>query len=41
MPDFNEVVNYIKSNVKDNDLVLTLGAGTVTEIGPMLVNFEN
>lgn len=41
MPDFDEVVNYIKSNVKDNDLVLTLGAGTVTEIGPMLVNFEN
>jgi UDP-N-acetylmuramate--alanine ligase len=40
MPDFDEVVNYIKSNVKDNDLVLTLGAGTVTEIGPMLVNSE-
>ena len=32
-----EAVNYIKSNVKYNDLVLTLGAGTVTEIGPMLV----
>ncbi len=36
MPDFDEVVKYIKSNVKDKDLVLTLGAGTVTNIGPML-----
>lgn len=37
MPDFNEVVSYIKNNVKDNDIVITLGAGTVTEIGPMLL----
>lgn len=35
--DFNEVVKYIKENAKENDLVLTLGAGTVTEIGPMIV----
>ncbi len=37
MPKFDEVVDYLKENVKENDLVLTLGAGTVTEIGPMLV----
>jgi UDP-N-acetylmuramate--alanine ligase len=37
MPDFNNVVDYLKENVKDNDIILTLGAGTVTEIGPMLV----
>lgn len=36
--DFDEVVNYVKSNAKPDDLVLTLGAGTVTEIGPMLVD---
>ncbi len=35
--DFEDVVKYIKSNAKPHDLVLTLGAGTVTEIGPMLV----
>ena len=35
--DFNDIVNYIRNNVKDNDLVLTLGAGTVTEIGPMIL----
>ncbi len=37
MPDFNEVVSYIKNNIKENDIVVTLGAGTVTNIGPMLV----
>ena len=36
--DFSEVVKHVKLNAKPNDLVLTLGAGTVTEIGPMLVN---
>ncbi len=38
IPDFNECVSYIKQNIKENDIVITLGAGTVTEIGPMLVN---
>lgn len=37
MPDFNEVIDYLKANVSPNDLILTLGAGTVTEIGPMLL----
>lgn len=37
MPDFNKVVNYVKQNVKENDIVITLGAGTVTNIGPMLL----
>ena len=37
IPDFNECASYIKNNVKENDIVLTLGAGTVTEIGPMLL----
>ncbi len=37
IPDFEECVNYIKENVKPNDIVMTLGAGTVTKIGPMLV----
>ena len=37
MPDFDEVVKYIKENAKPKDLVLTLGAGTVTNIGPMIL----
>ena len=36
IPDFDECVNYLKSNVKEGDIVMTLGAGTVTKIGPML-----
>ena len=37
MKDFSEIVSYIKSNAKENDLVLTLGAGTVTQIGPEII----
>lgn len=37
MPDFNEVVTYLKNNIQENDIIITLGAGTVTEIGPMLL----
>ena len=35
--DFKDIVSYLKNNVKENDMVITVGAGTVTEIGPMLV----
>jgi len=35
--DFNEISKYIKKNARPDDLVLTLGAGTVTDIGPMLL----
>lgn len=38
IPNFDECVSFLKSNVKSNDIVMTLGAGTVTNIGPMLVN---
>lgn len=35
--DFDEIVSYLKQNAKQNDIILTLGAGTVTNIGPMLL----
>ena len=38
IPDFKEVVSYLKNNVKENDIIITLGAGTVTQIGPMLLD---
>ena len=34
--NFEACVKYLKDNVKENDIVLTLGAGTVTEISDML-----
>ena len=37
IPNFDECVSYLRENVKENDIVLTLGAGTVTQIGPMLL----
>lgn len=36
--DFNDIVTFLKDNVCDNDIVLTIGAGTVTEIGNMLID---
>ncbi len=35
--DFSDIVNYLKKNVNDNDIVLTIGAGTVTDIGSLLI----
>ena len=36
IPDFDNCVKFLKENVEPNDIILTQGAGTVTEIGPML-----
>ena len=38
--DFDKIVKYVKENAKPGDIVLTLGAGTITNIGPMLVEQE-
>lgn len=38
IPNFEDCVNYLKENVKEDDLVLTLGAGTVTQVASMLVD---
>ena len=35
--DFDECVSYLKSHVQENDIIITQGAGTVTEIGGKLV----
>ena len=36
--DFSQIVNFIKKNAISNDIILTQGAGTVTNIGPMILN---
>jgi UDP-N-acetylmuramate-alanine ligase len=33
----NEIAKYIRDRVMPNDIVLTIGAGTVTTIGPKIV----
>ncbi len=35
--DYEEIVKYLKDRVKENDVVLTLGAGNVTKIATLLV----
>ena len=34
--EIDDIVKYLKENVKENDLVLTLGAGNVTKIATLL-----
>ena len=38
IPNFEECVSYLKANVSSGDIVLTLGAGTITDLGPMLID---
>lgn len=38
IPCLEDCASFLKENVKENDIVLTLGAGTVTNIGPMIVD---
>ncbi len=38
--DFDEIKSYISSNVKEGDLVITMGAGNVYEIGEQLLAEE-
>ena len=35
--EFSDIVKYLKENAKPNDIVITLGAGTITNLGKMLV----
>ncbi len=37
IPEFVDIVSYLKEVVEKDDIILTLGAGTVTNIGPMLL----
>ncbi|MCD8391079.1 MAG: UDP-N-acetylmuramate--L-alanine ligase [Firmicutes bacterium] len=35
--DFGDIAEYIKSTARENEIIFTMGAGDVTEIGEMLV----
>ena len=38
MSDFGEITRYIRSHTISNDIVLTVGAGTITNLAKMLVD---
>ena len=38
IPNFDDCVSYLKEHVNLDDIVLTLGAGTITDLGQMLIN---
>ncbi len=35
--DFDDIIEFLKRNVKPNDVIITQGAGTITELGHKLV----
>ena len=35
--EFEKIAEYLKSNVKDDDIILTVGAGTITNLGKLIV----
>lgn len=37
IPKFEDIVKHLEERVEKDDIILTLGAGTVTNIGPMLI----
>ena len=37
-PDFHNIVTLLKEQVRPKDIIVTLGAGTITNLGPMLVS---
>lgn len=36
--EFSDIADYIKQTASPTDMIFTMGAGTVTEIGPMIVD---
>ncbi len=40
LPSFSEIVSYLKEHLKPNDLVITIGAGPVNEVGLKLLEIE-
>jgi len=35
--DFEDIAMFLKENVKENDIVITLGAGTITNLGKIII----
>ena len=38
IPTYQEIANYLKDNVSDNDLILTIGAGPINKVGNILLS---
>lgn len=37
MKDFDDIAEYVSKNAEDRDLVMTVGAGNITNLGPMIL----
>jgi len=41
LSEFNEIISYLKNNLSKDDLLITIGAGNVHEIGEALVGEQS
>ena len=37
MKEFHDIAEYVSKNAKAGDMVLTVGAGSITKLGPMIL----
>ncbi len=40
IPEFKEVVTFLEQNASENDIIVTMGAGPVNQVGEMYLNIE-
>ena len=41
IPNFDDIIDFVKRNVKKDDIIITQGAGTITQVGHKLVESNN
>lgn len=37
LDSYEEIIDYLKKNVKENDIIITIGAGTINQVGYQLI----
>jgi len=38
IPTYQDIVNYLKGNIKEDDLIITIGAGPINKVAEMLIS---
>ena len=36
-PNYQEIIDYLKQNVQKGDIIITIGAGTINQVGYQLI----
>ena len=38
IPTYNEISTYLKENIEENDLIITIGAGPINKVATNILN---